>query len=256
VDLDITGIIPGRVARQYLLVPIDKIGNNLTLAMSNPLNVQAIEDVELLSGCSVQTFVSTSSDIKRAIEKYYKDKEYFSDYVSYSKFIKGVERLVRNSKEYSAFISYVVNTLGMNYCQVFPNIKKESENSKVEIELHHGPIFTLYDVCACILNWFLDHGYKVNTMRVAKKVIDEHYAMRVQFIRLSVTAHEGVHNRDIFTHLNQGIGDIDTFIKLYGDSFDDEQKYKIWSYINMCEANPSFDRGVLDVEAHKKYVNL
>jgi hypothetical protein len=75
VDRDITGIIPGRVARQYLLVPIDKIGNNLTLAMSNPLNVQAIEDVELLSGCSVQTFVSTSSDIKRAIEKYYKDKE-------------------------------------------------------------------------------------------------------------------------------------------------------------------------------------
>ena len=65
----------GRVARQYLLVPIDKIGNNLTLAMSNPLNVQAIEDVELLSGCSVQTFVSTSSDVKRAIEKYYKDKE-------------------------------------------------------------------------------------------------------------------------------------------------------------------------------------
>lgn len=75
VDMDITSIIPGRVARQYLLVPIDKIGNNLTLAMSNPLNVQAIEDVELLSGCSVQAFVSTSSDIKRAIEKYYKDKE-------------------------------------------------------------------------------------------------------------------------------------------------------------------------------------
>ncbi|PIQ87632.1 MAG: hypothetical protein COV73_03110 [Candidatus Omnitrophica bacterium CG11_big_fil_rev_8_21_14_0_20_43_6] len=75
VDPDIANIIPGRVARQYLLVPIDKIGNNLTLAMSNPLNVQAIEDVELLSGCSVQTFVSTSSDIKWAIEKYYKDKE-------------------------------------------------------------------------------------------------------------------------------------------------------------------------------------
>ena len=75
VDTEITGIIPGRVARQYLLVPIDKIGNNLTLAMSNPLNIQAIEDVELLTGCSVQTFVSTSSDIKRAIEKYYKNKE-------------------------------------------------------------------------------------------------------------------------------------------------------------------------------------
>ena len=75
INPEIINIVPGRVARQYLLIPIDKISNNLTLAMSNPLNVQAIEDVELLSGCSVQTFVSTSSDIKRAIEKYYKDKE-------------------------------------------------------------------------------------------------------------------------------------------------------------------------------------
>lgn len=75
INPEIANIVPGRVARQYLLIPIDKIGNNLTLAMSNPLNIQAIEDVELLSGCSVQSFVSTSSDIKRAIEKYYKDKE-------------------------------------------------------------------------------------------------------------------------------------------------------------------------------------
>ncbi|MBN2830922.1 MAG: hypothetical protein JXL82_01395 [Candidatus Omnitrophica bacterium] len=74
INSEIINVVPGRVARQYLLMPVDRIGNNLTLAMSNPLNIQAIEDVELLSGCSVQTFVSTSSDIKRAIEKYYKDK--------------------------------------------------------------------------------------------------------------------------------------------------------------------------------------
>ena len=74
VSPEITSIIPPNLARQYLLVPIDKIGSNLTLAMSNPLNMQAISDVELLSGCSVQAFVSTSSDIKKAIERYYKDK--------------------------------------------------------------------------------------------------------------------------------------------------------------------------------------
>lgn len=73
IDSEIVRIVPARVARQYLLIPIDKIGSNLTLAMSNPLNVQAIEDVEMLCGCSVQTFVSTSTDIKKAIEKYYKE---------------------------------------------------------------------------------------------------------------------------------------------------------------------------------------
>jgi len=74
INPDVVNIVPARVARQYLLIPIDKIGNNLTLAMSNPLNIQAIEDVEMITSCSVQTFVSTASDIKKAIEKHYKNK--------------------------------------------------------------------------------------------------------------------------------------------------------------------------------------
>lgn len=74
IDQAVIEVIPARVCRQYLLIPIDKIGTNLTVTMSNPLNIQAVEDIELLSGCSIQTFVSTSSDIKKAIEKYYKDK--------------------------------------------------------------------------------------------------------------------------------------------------------------------------------------
>ncbi|MDD5595597.1 MAG: hypothetical protein PHY94_05055 [Candidatus Omnitrophica bacterium] len=75
INPEVIALIPGRVAKQFLLIPIDKIGNNLTIAMSNPLNVQAIEDVEMTTGCTVQTFVSTSSDVKRAIQKYYKEKE-------------------------------------------------------------------------------------------------------------------------------------------------------------------------------------
>ncbi len=73
INPEIANLIPGRVARQYILIPVDKIGNNVSVAMSNPLNVQAIEDLELATGCNIQTFVSTSSDIKREIEKYYKN---------------------------------------------------------------------------------------------------------------------------------------------------------------------------------------
>lgn len=75
INPDIVEMVPARVARQYILIPIDKIGKNFTIVMSNPLNLQAIEDVELLTGCVVQTFVSTSSDIKKAIDKYYKGKK-------------------------------------------------------------------------------------------------------------------------------------------------------------------------------------
>jgi len=72
IDIEVIKIIPKNVAAQYCLVPVDKIGNNLTIAMSNPLNTLAVEDIALLSGLYVQIFVSTGSDIKKAIEKYYK----------------------------------------------------------------------------------------------------------------------------------------------------------------------------------------
>jgi len=64
-------IIPKQVALQYCLIPIDKIGSTLTIAMANPLNSQAIEDVEYISNSEVQIFVATASDIKKAIEKCY-----------------------------------------------------------------------------------------------------------------------------------------------------------------------------------------
>ncbi len=71
IDPGVVKIVPKNVASQFCLVPVDKIGNNLTIAMSNPLNTLAIEDIELVSGLCVQIFVSTGTDIKRAIEKYY-----------------------------------------------------------------------------------------------------------------------------------------------------------------------------------------
>ena len=71
IDKALMAVIPEAVARQYCLIPIDQIGNALTLAMADPTNIKAIEDVEGLTHCIVQTFVSTPSDIRKAIDKYY-----------------------------------------------------------------------------------------------------------------------------------------------------------------------------------------
>jgi len=71
IDQEVIESVPEDICRKFCIIPIDKIGKSLTLAMSNPLNIQAAEDVELITGCSVQTFVSTSTDIKESIERYY-----------------------------------------------------------------------------------------------------------------------------------------------------------------------------------------
>lgn len=201
------------------------------------------------------TKLVTADDDKFDTISYMKDAEYFFDSANYSKFIKEVEKLVRHSDDYSDFVRYIKRTLGMNFCQVSSKITDDMAT----IEMHHGPLFTLYDVVEVILNWFIKTGTPINTMRVANKVLDEHFAMRVQIIMLTITNHEAITNRDLFTHINQGIGNVDAFIKLYAPYLQDEQKYKIWNFLNLCENSnfgKSFDRGYLDIDWIKRYIKI
>lgn len=70
-DGELAHLIPENVARQYWLVPVDHFGNTLTVAMADPLNEKAVEDIEMLSRCSVQVFISTLSDVADAIRRSY-----------------------------------------------------------------------------------------------------------------------------------------------------------------------------------------
>ena len=72
IDPETIKLIPREKAFQYLCVPVDRLGNNLSIALANPLNSQAAEEIEQLTGLKLQIFVTTASDIRRAIEKYYK----------------------------------------------------------------------------------------------------------------------------------------------------------------------------------------
>ena len=67
-------LIPQNVSEQYNIIAIDRIGDLLTIAMSNPLNAQAVEDIEMITSCKVQVFVSTMTDIVNSIKKYYQKK--------------------------------------------------------------------------------------------------------------------------------------------------------------------------------------
>ena len=72
VNPEVAKIIPEHVAKQYELVAVDRVGSILTVAMSNPLNAQAIEDVEMLTHYKVQVFVTTTTDVSDAIKRIYK----------------------------------------------------------------------------------------------------------------------------------------------------------------------------------------
>lgn len=66
-------LIPAAVARRELLIPLRKRDNELTVAMADPLNVFATDDIRILSGCEIKVLVAAVGEIRIAIDKYYGD---------------------------------------------------------------------------------------------------------------------------------------------------------------------------------------
>lgn len=59
------------LARRYTLIPIFAIGNTLTLAMADPLNIIAIDEIKYVTGADIKRAVALSSEIRGAIDEYY-----------------------------------------------------------------------------------------------------------------------------------------------------------------------------------------
>lgn len=71
IDSAACDLIPEKLARRYELIPISQQDGILTVAMSDPLNMFAIDDIEVYTGMEVVPVIDSVSSIKNAIEKYY-----------------------------------------------------------------------------------------------------------------------------------------------------------------------------------------
>ena len=174
---------------------------------------------------------------------FYKPTEYFSNIESYTNFIKSVERLVRTNDRYSKYIDYLKKEIKLDHCQVLSGLNDQD----CDIEMHHGPIFNLFDYCAIVLEYFLMKQWKVTTFRIADTVLDEHQKNRIQIVMLSSTVHQEVHAREIFINYKQAWGDLNAFINKYGVAMSDEHKEKLNRYIDRSLIRDSDDFGILEL---------
>ena len=179
---------------------------------------------------------------------FYKDYDYMFSIENEVAYIKAVERLVRSSKYYSRYIAHMKNDLGMNFCQVKGNISEDEDAGVTDlIEMHHGPIFTLFDVTSIILNYMLAKEMKITTFSVANRVIEEHFKHRVQTVMLCKTVHQLVHDNKVFLNYKQGFGDLYSFLETYYEGLDETQINNIINYIEKCKKYDSNDFGNLEV---------
>jgi hypothetical protein len=80
---DVIKIVPENMARRYKVLAVERDGNKLTLAMADPLNVLAIDDIKLATGFEVSPVVAPEDEIVRALDQYYGSSEDLDEVVRY-----------------------------------------------------------------------------------------------------------------------------------------------------------------------------
>src|ERR1700736_997131 len=71
IDSGVIKLIPADVARKYNILPVNKTGATITIAMADPTNVFAMDDIKFMTGYNVEPVVASELGIKAAIDNYY-----------------------------------------------------------------------------------------------------------------------------------------------------------------------------------------
>ena len=71
IDDSIIRLIPADVARKYQFIPVSKTGATLTVAMTDPSNVFAMDDITFITGYRVEPVVASEEALRDAIDQYY-----------------------------------------------------------------------------------------------------------------------------------------------------------------------------------------
>ncbi len=79
IDPDVIRQIPPEIAQKYQIVPVNRAGSTLIVAMNDPSNIFAIDDIKFMTGFNVEVVVATESSIKTAIDRYYDQSASLAD---------------------------------------------------------------------------------------------------------------------------------------------------------------------------------
>jgi type IV pilus assembly protein PilB len=79
IELEIIKLIPKEVVLKHQVIPVNRTGATLIVAMADPSNIFAIDDIKFLTGYNVEVVVASEQAIEGAVEKYYTSNVTFDD---------------------------------------------------------------------------------------------------------------------------------------------------------------------------------
>lgn len=179
-------------------------------------------------------------------------KDLLNDYERYERYVKHIRDLVRGDDRYTAYIAKL-KAGGLTRCAIMGNLPVD--DPKIKVEMHHGPIFNIFDYCDIVLKAMINRGeQRLTSFTIADLVLTEHEMDNIMIVMLSKPVHkEGAHNyhsnKGIFVDVKATFGRLDRFIDRWGDGMEKEHIGYIEKYIQECrKANgKTLDQGLYDV---------
>ena len=71
IDPTVVQLLPEKIARRHCIMPIEQKNGKIKVAMLDPLNYEAVEEIRLANGMEVHAFIAMRSEIEQAITRYY-----------------------------------------------------------------------------------------------------------------------------------------------------------------------------------------
>ncbi|MBN1869974.1 MAG: Flp pilus assembly complex ATPase component TadA [Candidatus Omnitrophica bacterium] len=130
VDPEIVKIIPKETASRYQIMPVSLMGDHLTLAMADPLNIFIIDNVKVLTGYKINPVIGLPADITRTIERYYPEEE------------KKQEEVKDPTETFDEIIKDIQDT---GEFELIKDAQEDGEKATVEDLTDEAPIIKLTD---------------------------------------------------------------------------------------------------------------
>ncbi|WP_050615931.1 GspE/PulE family protein [Bacillus testis] len=131
-DTSLFSVVPKQIAKRNLIVPLKKEADKLYVAMADPMDFYAIDDLRLSTGFEIETAIATKDDILRTITKYYDDDEGLEEILSSAPVNQDSQE--EESVEQNSPVVRLVNSIILNaITQKASDIHIDSQETKLVI---------------------------------------------------------------------------------------------------------------------------
>lgn len=133
------------------------------------------------------------------------------------KTIMYIEKQIRGSHEYRAYVKYLKEELDLTKCALLPSIDVKA--TPVSLEFHHFP-YTLFDITGIVGRSMVGEAgddASVSTLDIAERVMREHFENHVGLVPLTETLHQMAHSGAVSIPFDKINGNFRAFSERYRD---------------------------------------